>query len=82
MIDGKAVFSAITKEKHTEEDYESLVREYNDSVRSMLRTRADLLEILMENMILRDKLSKYEKQDSNKNWKGTGFFGNMKDEYK
>ena len=63
MIDGKAVFSAITKEKHTEEEYEKLLKEYNDSIRSMLRTRADLLEILQENIKLRDKLSKYEKQN-------------------
>lgn len=67
MIDGKAVFSAIEKEKHTEEDYEKLLKEYNDSVRSMLRTRADLLEILQENMKLRDKLSKYEKQNIDDN---------------
>lgn len=63
MLDGKAVFSAITKEKHSEEEYEKLLKEYNDSVRSMLRTRADLLEILQENIKLRDKLSKYEKQN-------------------
>ena len=32
MMDGKAVFSAIEKDKHTEEDYEKLAHEYKENI--------------------------------------------------
>lgn len=61
MIDGKAVFSAITKEKHTEEEYESLVREYNDLVREHYRLKAVCRDLLNENIKIVDELNKIGK---------------------
>lgn len=61
MIDGKAVFSAITKEKHTEEDYEKLVKEYNDLVREHCRLKRCMLDILQENIRIVDELDKLNK---------------------
>ena len=58
MMDGKAVFSAITKEKHTEEDYEKLVHEYNDLVREHYRLKRCMLDILQENIRIVDELNK------------------------
>lgn len=58
MMDGKAVFSAITKEKHTEEDYESLVREYNELVREHYRLKAVCSDLLNENIRIVDELDK------------------------
>lgn len=58
MLDGKAVFSAIEKEKHTEEDYESLVREYNDLVREHYRLKRCMLEVLQDNIRLLKELNK------------------------
>ena len=58
MIDGKAVFSAITKEKHTEEDYEKLAHEYNDLVREHCRLKRCMLDILQENIRIVDELDK------------------------
>ena len=58
MIDGKAVFSAITKEKHTEEEYESIVREYNDLVREHCRLKRCMLEVLQDNIRLLKELNK------------------------
>ena len=58
MMDGKAVFSAIEKEKHTEEDYEKLVHEYNDLVREHCRLKRCMLDILQENIRIVDELNK------------------------
>lgn len=58
MLDGKAVFSAIEKEKHTEEDYEKLVHEYNDLVREHCRLKRCMLDILQENIRIVDELNK------------------------
>lgn len=58
MMDGKAVFSAIEKEKHTEEDYEKLVHEYNDLVREHYRLKRCMLDILQENIRIVDELNK------------------------
>lgn len=58
MLDGKAVFSAIEKEKHTEEDYEKLVHEYNDLVREHCRLKMCMLDILQENIKIVDELNK------------------------
>lgn len=58
MIDGKAVFSAIEKDKHTEEDYEKLVHEYNDLVREHCRLKRCMLDILQENIKIVDELNK------------------------
>ena len=62
MMDGKAVFSAITKEKHTEEDYEKLDQEYNDLVREHCRLKRCMLDILQENIRIVDELDKLNKQ--------------------
>lgn len=61
MMDGKAVFSAIERDKHTEEDYESLVREYNDLVREHCRLKRCMLDILQENIRIVDELDKLNK---------------------
>lgn len=61
MMDGKAVFSAITKEKHSEEDYEKLVKEYNDLVREHYRLKSCMLDILQENIRIVDELNKLNK---------------------
>lgn len=61
MLDGKAVFSAIEKEKHTEEDYEKLVREYNDLVREHYRLKAVCSDLLNENIRIVDELNKLNK---------------------
>lgn len=61
MLDGKAVFSAIEKEKHTEEDYEKLVHEYNDLVREHCRLKRCMLDILQENIRIVDELDKLNK---------------------
>ena len=61
MMDGKAVFSAIEKDKHTEEDYENLVREYNDLVREHCRLKRCMLDILQENIRIVDELNKLNK---------------------
>ena len=58
MMDGKAVFSAIEKDKHTEEDYEKLVKEYNDLVREHCRLKRCMLDILQENIRIVDELNK------------------------
>lgn len=58
MMDGKAVFSAIERDKHTEEDYESLVREYNDLVREHYRLKAVCRDLLNENIKIVDELNK------------------------
>lgn len=58
MMDGKAVFSAIEKDKHTEEDYEKLAHEYNDLVREHCRLKRCMLDILQENIIIVDELNK------------------------
>ena len=58
MMDGKAVFSAITKEKHTEEEYESIVREYNDLVREHYRLKRCMLEVLQDNIRILKELNK------------------------
>lgn len=58
MIDGKAVFSAIEKDKHTEEEYESLVREYNELVREHYRLKAVCRDLLNENIRIVDELNK------------------------
>lgn len=58
MIDGKAVFSAIEKDKHTEEDYEKLVREYNDLVREHCRLKRCMLEVLQDNIRILKELNK------------------------
>lgn len=61
MMDGKAVFSAIEKEKHTEEDYEKLVHEYNDLIREHYRLKRCMLDILQENIRIVDELNKLNK---------------------
>ena len=61
MMDGKAVFSAIERDKHTEEDYESLVREYNDLVREHYRLKAVCSDLLNENIKIVDELNKLGK---------------------
>lgn len=61
MMDGKAVFSAIEKDKHTEEDYEKLVKEYNDLVREHCRLKRCMLDILQENIRIVDELDKLNK---------------------
>lgn len=61
MIDGKAVFSAIEKDKHTEEDYEKLAHEYNDLVREHCRLKRCMLDILQENIRIVDELDKLTK---------------------
>lgn len=58
MMDGKAVFSAIEKDKHTEEDYEKLVKEYNDLVREHCRLKRCMLDVLQENIRIVDELNK------------------------
>ena len=58
MMDGKAVFSAIEKDKHTEEDYEKLAHEYNDLVREHCRLKRCMLDILQENIRIVDELNK------------------------
>lgn len=58
MMDGKAVFSAIEKDKHTEEDYEKLAHEYNDLVREHCRLKICMLDILQENIRIVDELNK------------------------
>lgn len=58
MIDGKAVFSAIEKDKHTEEEYKSLVNEYNDLIREHYRLKKCMLEVLQENIRIIDALNK------------------------
>ena len=60
-MDGKAVFSAIEKEKHTEEDYEKLAHEYNDLVREHCRLKICMLDILQENIRIIDELNKIGK---------------------
>ena len=57
-MDGKAVFSAIEKDKHTEEDYEKLAHEYNDLVREHCRLKRCMLDILQENIRIVDELNK------------------------
>lgn len=61
MMDGKAVFSAIEKDKHTEEDYEKLAHEYNDLVREHCRLKRCMLDILQENIRIVDELDKLTK---------------------
>ena len=61
MLDGKAVFSAIEKDKHTEEDYEKLAHEYNDLVREHCRLKRCMLDILQENIRIVDELNKLTK---------------------
>lgn len=61
MMDGKAVFSAIEKDKHTEEDYEKLAHEYNDLVREHCRLKRCMLDILQENIRIVDELNKLTK---------------------
>lgn len=61
MLDGKAVFSAIEKDKHTEEDYEKLAHEYNDLVREHCRLKRCMLDILQENIRIVDELDKLTK---------------------
>lgn len=58
MIDGKAVFSAIQKDRHTEEEYKSLVNEYNDLVREHCRLKRCMLDVLQENIRIVDELNK------------------------
>lgn len=58
MIDGKAVFSAIQKDRHTEEEYKSLVNEYNDLIREHYRLKKCMLEVLQENINIIDELNK------------------------
>ena len=58
MMDGKAVFSAIEKEKHTEEDYEKLVHEYNDLIREHYRLKRCMLEVLQDNIRILKELNK------------------------
>ena len=58
MMDGKAVFSAIQKDKHTEEDYVKLVHEYNDLVREHYRLKRCMLDVLQENIRIVDELNK------------------------
>lgn len=58
MMDGKAVFSAIEKEKHTEEDYERLAHEYNDLVREHYRLKRCMLEVLQDNIRILKELNK------------------------
>lgn len=58
MMDGKAVFSAIEKDKHTEEDYEKLVKEYNDLVREHYRLKRCMLEVLQDNIRILKELNK------------------------
>lgn len=58
MLDGKAVFSAIEKDKHTEEDYEKLVIEYNDLVREHCRLKRCMLEVLQDNIRILKELNK------------------------
>ena len=60
-MDGKAVFSAIEKDKHTEEDYEKLAHEYNDLVREHCRLKRCMLDILQENIRIVDELDKLTK---------------------
>jgi hypothetical protein len=57
-MDGKAVFSAIERDKHTEEDYEKLAHEYNDLVREHCRLKRCMLDILQENIRIVDELNK------------------------
>ena len=61
MMDGKAVFSAIERDKHTEEDYEKLAHEYNDLVREHCRLKRCMLDILQENIRIVDELDKLTK---------------------
>lgn len=58
MIDEKAVFSAIEKNKHTEEEYKNLVHEYNDLVREHYRLKRCMLDVLQENIRIIDELNK------------------------
>lgn len=58
MMDGKAVFSAIERDKHTEEDYEKLAREYNDLVREHCRLKRCMLEVLQDNIRILKELNK------------------------
>jgi hypothetical protein len=60
-MDGKAVFSAIERDKHTEEDYEKLAHEYNDLVREHCRLKRCMLDILQENIRIVDELDKLTK---------------------
>lgn len=62
MIDGKAVFSAIQKDRHTEEEYKSLVNEYNDLVREHCRLKRCMLDVLQENIRIVDELNKIGKE--------------------
>lgn len=66
MIDGKAVFSAITKDKHTEEEYVNLVHEYNDLIREHYRLKKCMLEVLQENINIIDELNKLAGTEDNK----------------
>jgi len=62
-MDGKAVLSAIEKDKHTEEDYEKLDHEYNDLVREHCRLKRCMLDILQENIRIVDELNKLTKTE-------------------
>ena len=66
MMDGKAVFSAIERDKHTEEDYEKLAHEYNDLVREHCRLKRCMLDILQENIRIVDELNKLTGTEDNK----------------
>ena len=66
MIDGKAVFSAIEKDKHTEEEYKNLVNEYNDLIREHYRLKNCMLDVLQENIRIIDALNKIAVTDDGK----------------